>query len=261
MMSKFDELMSKRLREKLDDHVSKTRCGRSDLRLADYRMVDPHVAQVAVEYLRDLGTPTPTQVSEWVTTAFGGHFHVNATTLRDYPEKSAITMHLRENQVPMPVTKIAGMIKVGGTQYMDKQKNLWRIEKSPTGEDILVRTSGTNAEELLRELANRHKEGRYAMVKLDDLRTAGVVNLDVGDTVLYSEPGGGVLLKEGVVTAIKGQSVTIQGREGAMDRSYIMDIVDKSATAKSKRNQEMVDFMTEYFFSGDKAMGKKMTSH
>lgn len=260
-MSKFDTLIGKRLREKLNDHVSKTNCGRSDLRLADYRMVDPHVAQVAVEYLRDLGAPTPTQVTAWVTSSFNGHFHVNHPTLRDYPEKAAITMHLRENQIPMPAARTASMIKVGGDQYMDKQKNLWRIEKAPNGDDVLVRTSDTNTEELLRELAKRHKEGRYAMVKLDDLRTAGVVNLDVGDTVLYSEPGGGALLKEGVVTAVKGQSVTIQGREGAMDRSYVMDIVDKSATAQKKRSQEMVDFMTTYFFSGDKAMGKKMSEH
>ena len=260
-MSKFDELIGKRLREKLDDHVSRTRSGRSDLRLADYRMIDPHVAQIAVEYLRDLGTPTPTQVTAWVTSAFNGHFRVNHATLRDHPEKAAVTMHLQENQVPMPAIRTANMIKIGGGQFMDKQKNRWKIEKAPNGEDILVKTSDTNTEELLQELAKRHKEGRYAMVKLNDLRTAGVVNLDVGDTVLYSEPSGGILVKEGVVTNVKEKSVTIQGREGALDRSYVMDIVDKSATAKKQRSQEMVDFMTEYFFSGDKAMGKKMAEH
>jgi hypothetical protein len=259
-MTSFKQKIAAKLQEKIAEHERTTRCGRVDLRLVDYEMVDPHVAQLAVEYSRERGVPAPSQLNEWVLATFNGSFRVNPGTVRNHPDAGAMTLHVQENQLPLPITRKASMIPVGGGTYMDGEKNQWKIVKGPGGEDILMRAHGSNVEDLLKERINRQKNGRYASVKLDQLRTAGIVDLEVGDTVIYSEPNGGALQKTGVVSAVNAKTVSIKGREGSMDRSYVMDIVDKNAGAKSQRNKEMVDFMTEYYFSGDKSMGNKMKS-
>jgi hypothetical protein len=256
-MTSFNKKIAERLQEKLETHERTTRCGRVDLRLVDYEMVDQHVAQLAVEYARDRGTPAPSQVNEWVLATFNGAFRVNPSTVRDHPERAVMTVHVHENQLPMPVARKASMIPVGGGAYMDGEKNQWKIVKGPGNEDILVRASESNVEDLLKERVERQRSGRYATVTLDQLRTAGIVNLEVGDTVIYAEPGS-TLQKTGVISSVSADKVSINGAEGSISRSYVMDIVDKNASAKSKRNTEMMDFMTKYYFSGDSAMGKLM---
>jgi len=256
-MSDIGNKMAARLREKITDHERNTRCGRVDLALADYRRVGAHDVQVMVEYARDRGAPQPSQLCEWVTAEFNGGFRTNLATVRNHPELSAMTMHLSENRIPMPTSRCASMLKLGGGQYIDKHQNQWSVEKAANGEDVLVRSSDVQIDDILEERINRQRSGRYARVHLGMVRTAGVADLEAGDTVLYADPAGGQLQKTGVLTKVGPKSVTIKGMKGDLDRSYVVDIVDKNAAAVKKEQKYLIDFFAENLFAGDKATAAK----
>ena len=256
-MGDIGNRMASMLREKIADHERNTRCGRIDLELADYRAVGSNDYEVLVEYARDSGTPSSSQLNEWVTASFNGGLRLNLATVRDYPEMSVVRAHVQENQIPMPASRSASMMKLGGGRFLDQQKNQWDIRKAPNGEDVLVRSSDVRVEDILEERISRQRSGRYARVELAQVRTAGVANLEVGDTVLYGEPAGGQLQKTGVLSKVGSSDVSIKGREGPLPRSYVIDIVDKNASSKSSQKTFLVDFFAEYLFAGDKAMAKK----
>ena len=256
-MSEIGNKLLASLREKITDHERNTRCGRVDLELADYQRVGSHDVQIMVEYTRGNSAPKLSQLGEWVTAEFNGAFRTNLATVRDHPELGAMTMHLHENQIPMPMNRSASMLKLGGSKYIDKHQNQWSIEKAANGEDVLVRSSDIRIDDILEERINRQRSGRYARVHLGMVRTAGVANLEAGDTVLYSDPMGGQLQKQGVLTKVGPKSVTIKGLKGDLDRSYVFDIVDKNSAAKKKQDKFLIDFFAEHLFAGDKAAAKK----
>ncbi|KKN30886.1 hypothetical protein LCGC14_0829610 [marine sediment metagenome] len=256
-MSNIGQKMASMLRAKIADHERDTRCGRIDLELADYRRVGNHDYEIMVEYARESGTPASTQLNEWVTASFNGGFRLNLATIRDYPELSVVRAHMRENQIPMPMSRSASMLRLGGGRFLDSHENQWEVRQAPNGEDILVRASDVRVEDILEERISRQRNGRYARVTLDMIRTAGVADLEVGDTVLYGEPAGGQLQKTGVLAKVGAKDVSIKGRQGKLPRSYVIDVVDKNSGSKKAQDKFLIDFMAEYLFAGDKAMARK----
>lgn len=257
-MSDVAKKMTAMLRERIERHERNTRCGRVDMELADYDLIGPHDAKIMIEYSRERGTPTASQVNEWVTASFNGHFRLNLATLRDHPELGALTGIIRENQVPMPIEKSASMLRIGGGKFVDAQENTWAVEEAEDGQKFLVRASDAKIEDILEERIKRQRDGRYARLNLAMVRTAGTASLEVGDTVLYSEPGGGQLQKVGELSAVSAKTVSIKGREGSIPRSYVVDVIDKNAAAKAKQKKYLSDFWAEHLFAGDKSIAKKM---
>jgi len=256
-MSDIAKSMAAKLKEKIANHERSTRCGRIDLELTDYRQVGPNDFEVLVEYSRDRGAPSVTQLNEWVTASFRGGFRMNLATVRNHPEVNAVRAHLHENHIPMPMSRSASMLKIGGGRFLDRHENQWEVRQAPNGEDVLVRSSDVNVTDLLEERMSRQREGRYASAQLAQVKTAGVVDLEVGDTVLYGEPSGGQLQKTGVLDSVGTNDVKIRGREGKLPRSYVVDIVDKNSGAKAKQKSYLIDFFSEYLFAGDRSMAKK----
>jgi hypothetical protein len=250
--------MAANLRKKIESDERNTRCGRIDMELADYEMVGPHDAKIMIEYSRERGAPTATQVNECVTASFNGHFRLNLATLRDHPEIGAMTGIMRENQIPMQFERSASMLKIGGSQFLDKDKNTWAVEETDDGQKFLVRANDVNIEDMLEERISRQRDGRYARLSLGMVRTAGVYNLEVGDTVLYTEPAGGQLQKVGELSSVSKQTVSIKGREGSLPRSYVVDIIDKNPATKAKQQEKLINFWAENLFAGDKSIAKKM---
>lgn len=255
-MNNSGKRMGEMLRDKLQEHERNTRCGRSDLELADYNRVGDHDYTILVEYARERGAPALSRLDEWVTATFNGAFRLNQPTVRNHPEMSAIRALIKENSIPLPMKRAASMAKLGGGRFLDKHQNQWEV-REVNGENILVRSTDVHAEDILEERINRQRSGRYARLNLSMVRTAGTADLEVGDTVVYGEPGGGQLQKTGKISAVSAKSVKIQGREGDLDRSYVVDIVQKNPSAKAAQEKFLIDFMAEYLFAGDKAMAKK----
>jgi hypothetical protein len=256
-MSDIAKRMTSLLRDKITEHERGTRCGRIDLELADYNRVAPHQYELLVEYSRERGAPTSSQLNEWVMAAFNGGFRMNQATVRNHPELSVVRAHVQENSFHLPASRTAGMVKLGGGRFMDTDRNQWEVRPGPNGENVLMRSSDVRVEDLLEERISRQREGRYARVMLDQIKTAGVASLESGDTVLYGEPEGGQLQKVGVIEKVSAKDVKIRGREGSLPRSYVIDIVDKNSAAKKRDDKMMIDFLAEYFFAGDKATAKK----
>lgn len=256
-MSQIGKKMTELLHSKIADYERSTRCGRVDLELADYRQVGDHDYELLVEYSRDRGAPAISQLDEWVTAELNGAMRMNLATVRDHSDLNAMRCHVRENFVPMPMQRSASMMKLGGGLYLDQNQNQWEVQTAPNGESVLVRSSDVNVQDILEERISRQRSGRYARVSLAQVKTAGVANLEVGDTVLYGDPAGGQLQQTGVLSKVGANDVSIKGREGKLPRSYVVDVVDKNSSAKKKQQQQMIDFLSEYLFAGNKGMATK----
>ena len=60
-----------------------------------------------------------------------------------------------------------------------------------------------------------------------------------------------------MLSKVGPKSVTIKGLKGDLDRSYVVDIVDKNPAAKKKQDKFLIDFFAEHLFAGDKGMASK----
>jgi len=257
-MSNFGRLVSERLASKIQEHEKQSRCGRIDLVLADYHVASPTDAKIMVEYSRERGKPSPSQVGKWVVASFDGQLQLNIKTLRDHPEIGAVTAMVHSNYLPQPVSRTASMVKIAGNRYMDKNENVWAVQESEDGGKFLVRASDEDIAAILEERVTRQREGRYASTSVDlgMLKTAGIAELAVGDEVLYIEPGN-IMQKTGTISSVGKDQVSIKGASGPIPRSLVVDVVDKNATDKKKMEKDIADMLVEYYFAGDNKVRKE----
>jgi len=258
MSSKVSDEIYRRLAEKIDVDEQRTRCGRIDMELADYEPLGPNEAKIMVEYAKERGVPTGQQLNEWVTATFGGRLLLSADTLRNHGDLCAFVGIVRQINAPMPFSRSAGMMRLGGGRFADAGGNTWATEVSPDGQKYLTRVSSDPIEAILEEKISRQRSGRYARLDLSMVRTAGTITLDEGDTVAYTTPDGGGVQQFGKVTGIGKDWVTISNHEGQLAKSYVVDIVEKSAAARKKQNAFLTDFWKKWLFAG-KNFGDQMT--
>lgn len=249
--------MAERLFERVHEQERAAGCGRSDMDLLDYKKVGPHDYRVLVGYSPERGVPRAAALGAWATSMSNGALRVNLATVRDHPGSAVLTMHVRENMIPQPFERSAGMLRTGGGKFMDREQNQWETQVQRDGTKLLVRATDVNVEAILEERKNRQRSGRYASVSLNTFRAAGTADLEVGDTVLYAEPSGGQFQQVGKLTKVGKENVQINGRKGVLDRSYVVDIVDKNPAAKKAQQKYLIDFLTEYEFAGNRQMATK----
>jgi len=249
--------IAKKLKEKIERDERLTRCGRLDMRLADYERIGDTEYRIMVEYSPERGTPTQTQMMEWVTTTFNGNLRPLVASFRSHKDLNAITAICEEVRLPLPAYKANSMLPVGAGRFASTDGSTWSMQ-TIGGEKVLVRERQEEMEEILESRIDRNRNGRYARVHLGMVRTAGTLNVEVGDKVIYVVPGGGMLQKHGVVSSISGDSVKIKGQSNPIPKDYIVDILEKNPAAVEKHNKFLSEFFDKYLFSGT-GPGKDLT--
>ena len=247
-MTDLGNKMGARLLEKIADHEARTRCGRIDLAFVDYEMLDPHTAMLMLEYQPGLGAPKRSQVEDWVQSTFSGRFRPAATTLRHHVREGVVTLVVSEVADVLPQDRVAGMVRMGAAHYMDDQYRTWEITKNEKGERHLKRLQQDNIEEILQERLQRRRAGRYAAVDLGTLRSAGVANPDVGDSVIFFDPAMAIQ-QAGEITAMSADTVTVKHRDGStkIPVGMIVDITERSGKAVAKEDAELKKFWNDAY--------------
>ena len=242
--------MEARLQQKLAERTAKTRSGRWDLKLADYEVLNGHEARIMVAYDRSQGFPKRTQMDEWVSSSFNTNVRVVLETLRNYPDVNVVTAVVARNQRLRPVKDAQNMLRTSATQYIDDEKVIWEVRSNGNGERYLSRATKDDLEEILGERQRRERTASlHHRLRLADLVTAGIHNLEPGDKVRFSYDG---IMQQGEVSKVGNDNVTIKtsGKPVTVDVLAVVDVYEKSPKAQAEQDK----FLKEFF---EKAYGSK----
>jgi hypothetical protein len=260
-MSSTGDRILKKFSERMADYATETRCGRVDLKMTDYEMMSPDEATILLQYNRGSGVPKRTQVAEWVTASWNGSLRVAGESILHYPDQQLITAQIRSTSLKMPMDErfLGRMMRVG-SDYIDADQAIWEVREGDGGK-YLVRKTADNVEALLEERINAMKLGStHHLPRLAHIVTAGISDPTVGDHVEFLDTKDGMSRKFGKVTKVTGDKVTVsaKGESVTTDRSNLIAVTKQSPQSDKERKKMEEDFYAEYFFSGDRALARKL---
>jgi hypothetical protein len=245
-----------RLSQRLTERTASTRCGRFDLKLHDYRVNSPIEAKIMIAYSKEMGFPKRSEIDEWVTSSLNGNARVVLETVRNYPELNVITAFLSKNRLYRPLSASKGMLVVGKARYMDSDKVIWEVSTNRDGEKFLARAEKDDLDEILKaRLSKEHSASVHHRLRLDNLVTAGIHNLEPGDRVRFSYDG---ILQQGEVSKVGKENVTVKanGQSLTVDRLNVVDVYEKSPKSKAEQDAKLREFFERAY--GDKAFADEL---
>jgi len=245
-----------RLSQRLTARVAGTRSGRFDLKLTDYEVSSPIEARIMVAYSKEMGFPKRAEIDEWATSSFNGNVRLVLETLRNYPELNVVTAFVGKNRTYRPLTASKGMMVVGKAKFLDSDKTVWEVTTTRDGERFLARAEKDDLEEILKLRMTKERTATvHHRLRLADLVTAGIHNLDPGDRVRFSYEG---ILQQGGVSTVGKDNVTIKanGQSLTVDRLAVVDVYEKSQKSKAEQDAYLKKIFTEMY--GDEAFANAL---
>jgi hypothetical protein len=147
------------------------------------------------------------------------------------------------------------MLTVGNARYMDEDKTIWEV-LSRDGQRYLARAEKDDLDEILRLRQSKERTATiHHRVRLSDIVTAGIHDLEPGDHVRFSYDG---VLQQGEVTKSGTETVTIKanGQSLTVDVMSVVDVVEKSPKAKAEQDRFLRDFFEKAY--GSKEFADKL---
>jgi len=250
--------MEAQLQKKLNRRVASTRSGRWDLKLADYEVLNGREARIMVAYAPEMGFPLRNQMDEWVGASFNGNMRLILESLRIYPDVNVITAVACRHQRLRPIEDADKMLRTSSTKFMDDEKVIWEVLSNRDGGRYLSRASKDDLEEILRERQSRERTASvHHRIRLSELITAGIHNLEPGDKVRFSYEG---ILQQGEVSKVGNDNVTIKGtgKPVTIDILAVVDVYEKSPKSKAEQEKFYKDFFTKAY--GDKSFADQLVN-
>jgi len=255
-----------RFNARIQQRTASTRNGRFDLRLSDFEVLNNgREARLLVSYAKELGTPKRSQLDEWVTSSFSGQLVLQLESTRAYPQLGGVIAMAGLNEVRRPAEHADKMIRVSSMQYMDDEKSVWQVKKSQDGESYLIRVAKDDLDAILQEHQSKERTASvHHRLRMADVGvTSGQMELEIGDRVSYMYQG---IMQRGQVTHVdqeKGTLHILTTAAGNADtkvvqREQVVDIFEKSPTAKKDQQSFLVDFFTKAY--GDKGFAQKLVT-
>jgi len=248
--------MEEKLQKKLSQRVANTRSGRWDLKLSDYEVLSGREARIMVAYTKEMGCPKRSQMDEWVNASFNGNMRLVLESLRNYPDHHVVTAVACRHQRLRPYSDSANMLRTSSTQFMDDEKVIWEVMSNKDGERYLSRASKDDLDEILRERQVRERTASlHHRLRLADLVTAGIYNMEPGDKVTFNYEG---ILQQGEVTKVGKENVTIKsnGKGVTVDLYAVVDVYERSPKKEASKDKDLEKFFTDAY--GSKEFAKKL---
>jgi len=257
-----------RFNERITRRVASTRSGRFDLRLSDYEVLDDRDATILVTYNQGLGFPKRSQLDEWVTSSFNGQILLDIESTRLHSEDNAIVAMVHKNEIKRPIEHTASMLVVSGSRYMDNDQVIWEVRSNDSGDRYLVRIAKDDIEAILRERqVDERTASIHHRVRLSDIHTAGISDLEVGDRIAYMGKGG--ILQRGEVTHVSDEMIhvrapgnstvaTSSGPGDKVKKEKVIYVYEKSPKSKKSQERFLVDFFTKAY--GDADFARKLVT-
>jgi len=255
-----NDIISK-FNERINQRVASTRSGRFDLRLSDYEVLDDRDATILVTYENNMGFPKRSQLDEWVTSSFNGQMILDIESTRIHSDVNAVVAMVHKNEIKRPVEHTANMIVVSKSRYMDDDQAIWEVRSDNNGGRYLVRVAKDDIEAILHERqVSERTASIHRRVRLSDIRTAGITDLEVGDRIAYMGIGG--ILQRGEITHVSDEMVhvrapgnsttaTSSGPGDKVNINKVIYVYEKSPKSKKAQDSALIAFFTKAYGSAE----------
>lgn len=227
--------------------------GRMDFELHDLKAVDKSAVRVLATYASVLGTPTPFDVQNWLTTKLGdfsNKVQARMDTVAIYPERNFVTFIVEPKVARLPLSASLKMFKAGIDQFVDTSDLLWEVVKPDSGSAYLVRKEAASVEQMLevRKQALRGTHTHRSNVTLAAVDSipgvgGGFASVSLGDLVDFYHDG---LIKRGRISSLNATGFSIStssGSFGGIDPHAVIAVVERSAAA----DKEQDDVIRRYY--------------
>jgi len=236
------------LREKL---TAAKGADRGDLYLADVVPVSASSAKLLIGYVPRFGTPTHSQVANFVTATTSrfsqsGALKPELASLTDHPVNSvqaAVSLVVNAPSLTATPEHKDHMVAVSSTMFYDKSiKANWELKSSPEGTKYLECMHKENVPELLQTaIASQGIVSKTLTFQTPELQAVAAVQCNVGDYVEFWADGG---LRRGDVTKCEGDEVVIDSddRPLKVSRAAVTKVIRLNQKAAGEEKKRLVAF-------------------
>lgn len=257
-MQGFTSRLEQRFQQRIADSSSDSldQNPRFDLILWDHEISGPHAASVLIGFNQNLGVPKKSDIDQWIIKTTNAQMRIVPESVRLHPEEALIVAEVVKIPQKRPLEHKASMIAVTAGTFMDEKEALWEIRKSQDGNKYLARIEREDIDALLKE---REKQTKAASVaarpKLAHLREAGIVDVSIGDHVVFLKNG---KTYHGKVKSINGDKVKIalSDKEEEAMKADILDVRETTEEFKKSQREKLIDFFARAY--GDKAFATEL---
>jgi len=229
---------------------------RFDLVLWNHEVSGPHSASALFGFNPNLGIPKKADIDQWIITKTNAQMRIVPESVRLHPEKALMVAEVIKIPQKRPLEHKASMIGVTAGTFMDEKEALWEVRKSQDGNEYLARIEREDIDALLSACEKQTKSASVAnRPKLAHLREAGIVDVSIGDHVVFLKEG---KTYHGKVTAINGDKVKIalSDKEEEAMKADILDVKETTEEFKKSQRETLIDFFTRAY--GDKAFATEL---
>jgi len=250
----INKSISARFNARINQRTASARSGRWDLRFSDYEILGPREAKVMISYAQEMGSPKRSEMDEWVMSSFNGGVSLVLESLKDFKDHHVVTAFVRRLDRKRPLKDAEAMLSVGKDRFSDGDI-VWDVIDGDNGERFLSRASKDDIQAILdKRLHTERTATVHHRLRIADLVTAGIHNLEPGDKVRFSYEG---ILQQGDVSTVGKDNVTVKanGKSVTIDRLAVLDVFEQSPKTQAQHNKFLVDFFTEAY--GDPSFAQK----
>jgi len=264
--------MSDKLIDKLRRKMDKQSPMRSDLVLADFRVLDEDkkTAEILVQFDEDMfGVPTKELVAQTITELYKAHdqrprLTVDLNTMRYYPEYEAVacTVSVPRIRRPFDDTKRFQMTPiVGGTMFLgENMEDTWKVGKSAEGHVYIERLEEDDIDTILRERSKARSFRTHAGVNSLTLNriaaSCSEVPYSIGDHVKCAVAG---KLRNGEIVGLTTSGAQIRFKNGeqmTVASESLHGLVQAAEKAESLNLQALKDYYRKAYGYSEEDLNK-----
>ena len=232
-----------RMLEAFDRKMDKAVGCRGDMHIADFKQIDPNSGHLLIGYAQHLGPITSRDVTAFVARAFVGQIVPLMQTASQHNAEGAVKVIISRAVPTRKIEDHNSMLAISSTHFLDQQLgDQWEVKSHADGTKYLARVSNDNITDIVAE--RRRRMGANALastVTFSNALSAGVPNLNVGDTVRFYDSG---QLLDGKIDSV-GAEVVISADTGKYN--VAPEAVAEILQVSPQTTADIQGYLGEYF--------------
>ena len=239
---------------------------RGDLWIADKARAGRNAARLLIGYSEVSGAPSVGDIEAFVHRTFDGRLRVQASTQRLHEESGAVELIAAMWSPKRSYGDRRQMVQLSPGVYADhntrtgevSRDSIWHVVRDADGQPHMQRQSADDIDGILAERKQRLTNDSRGLSFASLPRTAGVLQLTVGDTVrFYADDQ---TLVGQVVGQQGGENWRIRAATGlhTVPKAAVVDVVQKGQTREAADEQKLVDYYSKAF--GDREYAEQLVN-
>jgi hypothetical protein len=216
---------------------------RGDMHIADFAVIDPNSGHLLIGYQPHLGPITSAAVTAFIARAFDGKVIPLMQTAVQHKAEGAVKVIVARTVPMRKIEDRKSMLAISATHFLDQALgDQWEVKSHSDGTKYLARVSNDNISAIVEE--RKIRMGAHmiaASVTFGNTLSAGVPNLNVGDTVRFYDSG---QMLDGKIESV-GAEIVIAADTGRY--TVAPEAVAEIVQVSPQTTKDIQGYLGEYF--------------